>query len=117
VAEELHQDAAAIWAACLDSLEGSASTHKAWLAQTRPVAVVGDTLVLAVPDEFVKEWVEQRYAPTMLASLARIAGRPLGIRVTVREVDDVRDEDIGQSQVVFHRPQAVPAERSQFTDQ
>src|SRR6266545_1553212 len=98
VAEEFHQDAAAIWAACLDSLEGSGSTHKAWLAQTRPVAITGDVLVLAVPDEFVKEWVEQRYAPTMLASLARIAGRPLGIRVTVREVDDARDEGTGPFQ-------------------
>src|SRR6266508_4255887 len=112
VAEEFHQDAAAIWAACLDSLEGSGSTHKAWLAQTRPVAITGDVLVLAVPDEFVKEWVEQRYAPTMLASLARIAGRPLGIRVTVREVDDARDEDTGPSQAAFQRPQLVPADRS-----
>jgi chromosomal replication initiator protein len=117
VAEELHQDAATIWAACLDSLEGSGSTHKAWLAQTRPVAIVGDTLVLAVPDEFVKEWVEQRYAPTMLASLARIAGRPLGIRVTVREVDDTRDEETtSQPQVLFHRTQGAAADRSQFTE-
>jgi len=47
VAEELHEDAAAIWSACLESLEGSGSTHKAWLAQTRPVAVVGALLVIA----------------------------------------------------------------------
>ena len=52
VAEDLHEDAAAIWTTCLESLDGAGSTHKAWLAQTRPVAVVGDTLVLAVPDEF-----------------------------------------------------------------
>ena len=112
MAEELHEDAAAIWSACLESLEGSGSTHKAWLAQTRPVAVVGDTLVLAVPDEFVKEWVEQRYAPTVLASLARVAGRPLNIRVTVREVaDDTSDEE--QVRTV---PQAdTPADRSQLT--
>ena len=117
MAEEHHQDAATIWAACLDSLEGSGSTHKAWLAQTRPVAIVGDTLVLAVPDEFVKEWVEQRYAPTMLASLARIAGRSLGIRVTVREVDETRDEETtGQPQVLFHRTQGATADRSQFTE-
>jgi chromosomal replication initiator protein len=92
VAEDLHEglqeDAAALWTTCLESLEGTGSTHKAWLAQTKPVSVVGDTLVLAVPDEFVKEWVEQRYAPTVLAALSRVAGRPLTIRVTVRPVDD-----------------------------
>src|ERR671924_1840248 len=91
VSEELHDDAAAIWTACLDSLD-RAGSHKAWLAQTRPVTVAGDTLVLAVPDEFVKEWVEQRYAPTVLDALARTAGRPLAIRVTVREPDDLPDE-------------------------
>jgi chromosomal replication initiator protein len=92
VAEDLddavHEDAAALWTTCLESLDGAGSTHKAWLAQTKPVSIVGDTLVLAVPDEFVKEWVEQRYAPNVLAALSRVAGRPLTIRVTVRPVDD-----------------------------
>ena len=95
VAEELHEDAAAIWASCLESFDAAGSTHKAWLAQTRPVAVAGDTLVLAVPDEFVKEWVEHRYAPTVTAALARVAGRPLGVRVTVRAVEDVGDDELG----------------------
>ena len=63
--EGFHDDAAAIWNACLESLDSAGSTHKAWLAQVRPVAVAGDTLVLAVPDDFVKEWIEQRYAPTV----------------------------------------------------
>ena len=73
VVEGLHDDAAAIWNACLESLDGAGSTHKAWLAQIRPVAVSGDTLVLAVPDDFVKEWIEQRYAPTVVAALGASA--------------------------------------------
>ncbi len=93
-ADELHEDAAAIWANCLEALDGTGSTHKAWLSQVRPVAVAGDTLVLAVPDDFVKEWVEQRYASTVSAALARVVGRPLGIRVTVRAVDDQGEEDV-----------------------
>jgi chromosomal replication initiator protein len=93
VVEELHDDAAAIWSSCLESLDDTGSTHKAWLAQTRPMAIAGDALVLAVPDEFVKEWIEQRYAPTVEAALARVAGRPLSVRVTVREADDPGEED------------------------
>ncbi len=88
--EGFHDDAAAIWTACLESLDGAGSTHKAWLAQIRPVAVSGDTLVLAVPDEFVKEWIEQRYAPTVVTALGRVAGRPLDIRVTVGPLDGHR---------------------------
>src|SRR4029453_40316 len=93
VVEGLHDDAAAIWNACLESLDGAGSTHKAWLARIRPVAVVGDTLVLAVPDEFVKEWIEQRYAPTVTAALARVVGRELNIRVTVGPLEDMGDEE------------------------
>jgi chromosomal replication initiator protein len=93
VVEGLHDDAAAIWTACLESLDGAGSTHKAWLAQIRPVAVAGDTLVLAVPDEFVKEWIEQRYATTVTATLARVVGRPLDIRVTVGPLEDTGDDE------------------------
>src|SRR4029453_2012731 len=77
VVEGFHDDAAAIWTACLESLGGAGwSTHKAWLNQIRPVAVSGDTLVLAVPDEFVKEWIERRYTPTGGAALGGGAGGP-----------------------------------------
>jgi chromosomal replication initiator protein len=100
VGDQVHEDAAAIWATCLSSLDTTAgSTHRAWLAQTRAVSVVGDTLVLAVPDEFVKDWVEQRYAPTVLNTLAKVAGRPLTIRVTVREVDDSAAVEDGEAPV------------------
>jgi chromosomal replication initiator protein len=115
VAEELHDDVAAIWTACLESLDGAGSTHKAWLAQTRPVTIAGDTLVLAVPDEFVKEWVEQRYAPTVAAAAARVAGRRLDVRVTVRPLEDVGDEEPARPVVpvvplppVTDRPQLTP---------
>jgi chromosomal replication initiator protein len=115
VAEELHDDVAAIWTACLESLDGAGSTHKAWLAQTRPVTIAGDTLVLAVPDEFVKEWVEQRYAPTVAAAAARVAGRQLDVRVTVRPLEEVGDEEPPRPVVpvlplppVTDRPQLTP---------
>jgi chromosomal replication initiator protein len=113
VVEGFHDDddAAAIWTACLESLDGAGSTHKAWLAQIRPVAVSGDTLVLAVPDEFVKEWIEQRYAPTVVAALGRVASRRLDIRVTVGPLEDTGDEE-------QLRPVAAPkpaAERPQLT--
>jgi chromosomal replication initiator protein len=107
VVEGLHDDAAAIWTSCLESLEGAGSTHKAWLAQTRPVAIAGDTLVLAVPDEFVKEWIEQRYAPTMTAALARVAGRPLHIRVTVGPLEDGGGDEEQVRPVTAPRPAAA----------
>ncbi|HJW60422.1 MAG TPA: chromosomal replication initiator protein DnaA [Actinomycetota bacterium] len=112
VVEGFHDDAAAIWTACLESLDSAGSTHKAWLAQVRPVAVSGDTLVLAVPDDFVKEWIEQRYAPTVIAAVGRVVGRPLDIRVTVGPLDDTADEELprpaAEPRPVADRPQLTP---------
>jgi chromosomal replication initiator protein len=112
VVEGFHDDAAAIWTACLESLDGAGSTHKAWLAQIRPVAVSGDTLVLAVPDEFVKEWIEQRYAPTVVTALGRVTSRPLGIRVTVGPLEDTGDEEqlrpVAAPRPAADRPQLTP---------
>ena len=112
VVEGFHDDAAAIWTACLESLDGAGSTHKAWLAQIRPVAVSGDTLVLAVPDEFVKEWIEQRYASTVVTALGQVAGRPLDIRVTVGPLEDTGDEEqlrpVVTPKPAAERPQLTP---------
>src|SRR4029453_2712136 len=113
VVEGFHDDAAAIWTACLESLDGAGwSTHKPWLAQIRPVAVSGDTLVLAVPDEFVKEWIEQRYAPTVVSALGQVAGRSLGIRVTVGPLEDTGDEEqlrpVVTPKPAAERPQLTP---------
>ena len=64
-----------------------------------------DTLVLAVPDEFVKEWIEQ-YTPTVVSALGRVAGRPLDIRVTVGPLEDTGDEE--QLRRRRGRPPTVP---------
>jgi chromosomal replication initiator protein len=65
-----------------------------------------------VPDEFVKEWIEQRYAPTVTAPSAGSLGRPLDIRVTVGPLEDTGDEEQvgGRScrQPAADRPQLTP---------
>src|SRR4051794_11925145 len=39
-----------------------------------PVAVIGDTVVLAVPDEFSKNYLEQRLEPMLMAHLTAMFG-------------------------------------------
>ncbi len=88
------EDAGRMWSRCLSSLDGTTgSTHRAWLAQTRALSIIGDQLVLAVPDEFIKDWVEHRIVPGVLDPLTRVAGRPMNIRVTVRELPDEDQEN------------------------
>lgn len=89
MAEASGEDAVAIWSTCLASISASGSaTHKAWLTQTRALGLVGDTLLLAAPDEFARDWIERRCSDLVRQELTRIAGRDLQLRVTVRQMDD-----------------------------
>lgn len=65
---------------------------RAWVEGTRPVAIVDDTVELAVPSAFAKEWLEARYAPMIVDALCTTAGRPIQLRVTV---DGKGADDIG----------------------
>ncbi|GAA2427543.1 chromosomal replication initiator protein DnaA [Streptomyces glaucus] len=54
-----------------------------WLRRTQPLALVADTALLAVPNEFAKGVLEGRLAPVVSESLSRECGRPIRIAITV----------------------------------
>ena len=56
-----------------------------WLRRTQPLALVADTALLAVPNEFAKNVLEGRLAPIVSESLSRECGRPIRIAITVDE--------------------------------
>lgn len=72
-----------------------------WIRRCQPLALVADTALLAVPNEFAKNVLEGRLAPVVSESLSRECGRPIRIAITV-------DSSIGESQ-----PPAPPAQPSQ----
>jgi chromosomal replication initiator protein len=49
------------------------STFEIWLAALRPRALVGDTLVVAAPDE-IRSWVADRFARVLQTSAAAVLG-------------------------------------------
>ena len=49
------------------------STFEIWLAALRPRAVVGDTLIVAAPDE-IRSWVADRFARVLQTSAAAVLG-------------------------------------------
>jgi chromosomal replication initiator protein len=49
------------------------STFEIWLAALKPRAVIGDTLVLAAPDE-IRSWVADRYARILQTCAATVLG-------------------------------------------
>ncbi|GGW61759.1 chromosomal replication initiator protein [Streptomyces albaduncus] len=79
--------------------QGVEGKDEHWIRRCQPLALVADTALLAVPNEFAKGVLEGRLAPVVSESLSRECGRPIRIAITV-------DDTVGE-------PAAPPAPRPQ----
>ncbi|GGQ72795.1 chromosomal replication initiator protein DnaA [Streptomyces pilosus] len=79
--------------------QGVEGKDEHWIRRCQPLALVADTALLAVPNEFAKGVLEGRLAPVVSESLSRECGRPIRIAITV-------DDTVGE-------PPAPPAPRPQ----
>ncbi|MFI9823210.1 chromosomal replication initiator protein DnaA [Streptomyces sp. NPDC052013] len=82
-------DLAAVWPRVLEQLlgegrgQGVEGKDEHWIRRCQPLALVADTALLAVPNEFAKGVLEGRLAPVVSESLSRECGRPIRIAITV----------------------------------
>lgn len=87
-----------MWPRVLEQLLGEGRGHgvdakdERWIKRCQPLALVADTALLAVPNEFAKGVLEGRLAPIVSESLSRECGRPIRIAITV---DDSVGEPMG----------------------
>jgi chromosomal replication initiator protein len=78
-------DLALVWTRALEALPGDLPPqHRAWLAMTRPLALVEDTALLATPNEFAKDVLENRLRPLITQVLSTQLGRDIRVAVTVQ---------------------------------
>ena len=73
--------------------------HRAWVNLTRPLALVEDTVLLAAPNDLVKEVLEARLRPIVAGALSSIYGRDIRVAVTVQpsEPGDLSGAGAGSS--------------------
>ncbi|MBQ0847817.1 chromosomal replication initiator protein DnaA [Streptomyces sp. NPDC057621] len=101
-------DLAAVWPRVLEQLlgegrgQGVETKDEHWIKRCQPLALVADTALLAVPNEFAKNVLEGRLAPIVSETLSRECGRPIRIAITV-------DDSMGESPA----PSAPPVQQSQ----
>jgi chromosomal replication initiator protein len=81
-------DLAAVWPRVLEQLlregqQGVESKDKQWIERCQPLALVADTALLSVPNEWGKRVLEGRLAPLISETLTRECGRPIRIAITV----------------------------------
>ncbi|MBV1939739.1 chromosomal replication initiator protein DnaA [Streptomyces sp. BV286] len=100
-------DLAAVWPRVLEQLlgedrgQGVEARDEHWIKRCQPLALVADTALLAVPNEFAKGVLEGRLAPVVSETLSRECGRPIRIAITV-------DDSVGEPSA----PSAPPAQQS-----
>ncbi len=58
--------------------------QRQWLQATRPVGFSEDTVVLATPHSFAREWLDTRCGERIRTALAAAAGRELTVVITVQ---------------------------------
>lgn len=103
--------------------QGIEPKDKQWIERCQPLALVADTALLAVPNEWGKRVLEGRLAPLISETLTRECGRPIRIAITVD--DSAGDQpsppsppmhQSHQSQQGHRYPQQQPREEAQRND-
>jgi len=93
-----------VWNQTLESLATGSITaqQRAFVALTRPLGFVGDTALIAAPNEFTKDVLETRLSPIVCDALSKILGREVRLAVTVDEsiapdLDDEATDELADS--------------------
>ncbi|MFE2531881.1 chromosomal replication initiator protein DnaA [Streptomyces sp. NPDC059371] len=111
-------DLAAVWPRVLEQLlgegrgQGVEGKDEHWIKRCQPLALVADTALLAVPNEFAKNVLEGRLAPIVSETLSRECGRPIRIAITV---DDSAGEPSMPAPPRYEEPE-LPAGPAQGRD-
>ncbi|WP_460244744.1 chromosomal replication initiator protein DnaA [Streptomyces sp. BYX5S] len=106
-------DLAAVWPRVLEQLlgegrgQGVETKDEHWIRRCQPLALVADTALLAVPNEFAKGVLEGRLAPVVSETLSRECGRPIRIAITV-------DDSVGEPPAPT--PPAPPVQQHRYED-
>ena len=76
---DANTDFSTVWRSTLDSLDadGVPVNRRAFLERAQLVGLLDDTALIAVPDDFSKEWVEQRLWRCSLAAVRSNQAAPV----------------------------------------
>ncbi len=79
-------DLEGLWQQTLQTVtpEVSSPIQREWLAATRPVGFSEDTVIIATPHSFAREWLTSTCGDRLERAMSDAAGRPLTVMITVK---------------------------------
>jgi len=78
----------------------SGPSFETWLKETEAIDVQGDTVVVSVPSDFVKEWLDNRYAQLIKDVLLEVTGNPLDVKFIVGAQDPTTTREGRRDEVI-----------------
>ncbi|MFI6705752.1 chromosomal replication initiator protein DnaA [Nonomuraea sp. NPDC050478] len=78
-------DLGAVWARALGNFlnENVPIQQRTWLGMVRPIALADDTIVLGVPNDFLKDLIEGKLRPLVAHALSQELGRAMRLAVMI----------------------------------
>lgn len=100
-----------LWQETLSKLENELSkpSFETWLSSTYLLDIEGDTLIVSVPNEFAKDWLESRYAPIIRSTVQSILGQSMNLRFIVTLVHETSQSGDNQNKAPSN-PKREPAD-------
>jgi chromosomal replication initiator protein len=93
VEQSIELTAETLWTEVAGRLKGALndSTYRTWFGEVEGAEVTDDTFVLAVPNDFTREWIEGHFLELIRAAVRDATGQQRRVQLTVAETGAVPD--------------------------
>jgi chromosomal replication initiator protein len=85
-----------LWNNALANIEKKISkpSFETWLKSTKAHSLQGDTLTVTAPNEFARDWLEERYSQLIAGILYDITGEELGVKFIIPQNQNEMEDDL-----------------------
>ncbi|MBV9594285.1 MAG: chromosomal replication initiator protein DnaA [Actinobacteria bacterium] len=82
-------DLGTVWSRTIARFDDSVRPNqRAWLVQSRLIGLVEDTALIAAPNEFVKDYLDNRLRPAIATALGSELSRDVQVAISVQRTDE-----------------------------
>lgn len=90
------ENIADLWHAALANIEKKISkpSFDTWLKSTKAHSLQGDLLIITAPNEFARDWLEERYSQLIAGILYEITGEELSVKFIIPQNQKEAENDV-----------------------
>ena len=106
-----------IWNLMLTEIEKNLSkpSFETWLKSTQPVSLTGNTILIEVPNDFTKDWLESRYRELILGIIKDITGTKYDINFIISS--NIDSEVVSSNNFELPQTPSLPSDSPKNTGQ